>query len=446
MRFKTIGLMLMLNAYLWYIKTFYDNMRYIPAIFLIVILISGPSALIFPHSMNAFAESKVIPDYVRNTMQWYLDGVVSEKEMIAALQFLIDKKIIIISATEKSSDTGSDIIDTITVDDADFFTKAKDGITKAIDRIRADETSNLIVRSALPVIPVIGDFLLNLYDNSSKTPQNNSQILAVLEKYDAMNEDSLKKAAKGLQENKDLIQKNQYSLDHLLSDTSKLLEGQTIIIQKLSEHDKTLAEIKQLLLEKNIPAQADRKNKLQLSDDFKNQLAQKENEIKELRSEISQLTDEEPEVDVELLLQLGTADVYSEEYEDAIEKFDKVLDEEPTNLYALNEKAWTLSDLERYSEAIIWFDKVLDVEPKDDYALEGKGWALLDLGQYNDAIIWFDKAIDENPENVDAHEGKGWALLDSGDAAGAQIWCQKALDIDPDFGAQECLDVAEMEL
>jgi len=35
-----------------------------------------------------------IPDWVKNTMQWYLDGVISEDEMISAIQFLIKEGII----------------------------------------------------------------------------------------------------------------------------------------------------------------------------------------------------------------------------------------------------------------------------------------------------------------------------------------------------------------
>jgi hypothetical protein len=35
-----------------------------------------------------------IPEWVKNTMKWYVEGAVSEKEMITVLEFLIDQKII----------------------------------------------------------------------------------------------------------------------------------------------------------------------------------------------------------------------------------------------------------------------------------------------------------------------------------------------------------------
>ena len=39
---------------------------------------------------------KKIPEWVNNTMQWYLDGVISEDEMISAIQFLVQEGIIIL--------------------------------------------------------------------------------------------------------------------------------------------------------------------------------------------------------------------------------------------------------------------------------------------------------------------------------------------------------------
>ncbi len=46
-----------------------------------------------PEQASQVAEEKV-PDWVKNTMQWYLDGVISEDEMINAIQFMIKEGII----------------------------------------------------------------------------------------------------------------------------------------------------------------------------------------------------------------------------------------------------------------------------------------------------------------------------------------------------------------
>jgi hypothetical protein len=42
-------------------------------------------------------EKPKIPNWVNNTMQWYLDGIISEDEMITAIQYLVKEGIIDIS-------------------------------------------------------------------------------------------------------------------------------------------------------------------------------------------------------------------------------------------------------------------------------------------------------------------------------------------------------------
>jgi peptidoglycan/xylan/chitin deacetylase (PgdA/CDA1 family) len=60
---------------------------------------SSPKTQTDPPSLQLDAGSsdesiQKIPDWVRNTMQWYLDGAISEDEMIAAIQFLVNDGII----------------------------------------------------------------------------------------------------------------------------------------------------------------------------------------------------------------------------------------------------------------------------------------------------------------------------------------------------------------
>jgi len=52
-------------------------------------------------------ESTQIPDWVKNTMQWYLDGVISEDEFVRALQFLVNEKILVIPAADTNNDPHS---------------------------------------------------------------------------------------------------------------------------------------------------------------------------------------------------------------------------------------------------------------------------------------------------------------------------------------------------
>ena len=58
---------------------------------------------------------------------------------------------------------------------------------------------------------------------------------------------------------------------------------------------------------------------------------------------------------------------------DAIEIFNKVLELNPENEYALSNKGNALNALEKYEEAIEIFNKVLELNPDDEYALFRKG-------------------------------------------------------------------------
>jgi len=57
------------------------------------IILTFPFELVLESVESEITDSK-IPDWVKSTMQWYLDGIVSEDEMINALQFLIKEGII----------------------------------------------------------------------------------------------------------------------------------------------------------------------------------------------------------------------------------------------------------------------------------------------------------------------------------------------------------------
>ena len=52
-------------------------------------------------------------------------------------------------------------------------------------------------------------------------------------------------------------------------------------------------------------------------------------------------------------------------FQDAIKKYNIVLDKEPDNLIALNNKGYSLSKLKKYSDALVCYDKFLQINPND---------------------------------------------------------------------------------
>jgi tetratricopeptide (TPR) repeat protein len=111
--------------------------------------------------------------------------------------------------------------------------------------------------------------------------------------------------------------------------------------------------------------------------------------------------------------------------------YDKALEIDPINVYALNNKGVALGSLDRSDEAIPWFDKALEIDPIYVDALNNKGVALHYLGKYKEAITWYDKALEIDPIYVDALNNKGVALGSLGRSDEAITWFDKALEIDP---------------
>ncbi len=87
---------------------------------------------------------------------------------------------------------------------------------------------------------------------------------------------------------------------------------------------------------------------------------------------------------------------------------------EGENPYALQLKASCLNDLGRYDEAIDIFDRLLNQNPRNVFANMGKGVALMGKGKYQEAIRYFDRLLKLNPNYKEAKVYKGMALFLSG--------------------------------
>lgn len=383
--------------------------------FIIIILIS--TGFVYP-TLYAHAEESAIPVWVKNTMQWYLDGAISEKEMIAALQFLIKEKII--DLEEKTTQT---------TDDGNWLTGIQNTLTSAVKEIQGNPTADLVIKSILPVIPIAGPLLANLYENASgSTSDKNAQILKILEEYQKMDNDQLQKSFAKLEENKELIKTNQYKLNEVLIDTKLLLTGQEDIKTLLKVQGEQIAA---LLAANGIDNKVDRSKIGTISQETQMKLKEQQKEISQLKSQIEKATGEKIQVDIEQLETLANAQLYAENDEEAIEIYEEILKSDPTNFDALDGIGWALINLGKYTEAIESFKKVLAIDDEDSITLEGLGWAYLDSGNPGEAIKWFDKAITADPENPYAYESKAYALMDLERWEEAESTCDKGLEANP---------------
>lgn len=106
---------------------------------------------------------------------------------------------------------------------------------------------------------------------------------------------------------------------------------------------------------------------------------------------------------------------------DAIQFFDRVLEQDPKHAGAWNGRGICLKELGRYEEAIQAFDRVIAMAPNDEEVFYNKGEALEKMGKnandfrlYEEAIRCFDKVIEMNPYHVYAWNYRGVCLKELG--------------------------------
>ncbi len=125
-------------------------------------------------------------------------------------------------------------------------------------------------------------------------------------------------------------------------------------------------------------------------------------------------------------------------YDEAIVKFEQVLELDPDHkeakeylIYSLQDKGAQLSDQGRHSEAITCFDKAISIDPNDNVSWGIKGFVLNKQGKYSEAIICFDKAIEIKPNVQVIWAYKGTSLLNLERYSEAIICFDKAIALNP---------------
>jgi tetratricopeptide (TPR) repeat protein len=408
-------------------------MKIIPVYVIIFILISG---IIFPTGSTllnyAFAEES-IPSWLKFNAKLWANNELSDKEFMNAIKYLFEKKIIIsesIVVIESKQAIGANI----TLNDDNFFSTAKNAIAGWIGEIQKDPTANLIVKSTLPIIPVVGPLLSNLYDNVEGTPvEKNQKMLELLKEYQNMNEEGLKKSFTKLDENKEAIKNNTYKLDQVLADTKQILEITTdtnVRVQSLeAQIHLVLKKLDTISIGKSTP---------EVSPELKNQLS----EITGLASELVADPNSGAEFNTSQLEAVAKSYLLQEDFNSAIKIYDKILQQDSKNHSALIEKAWSLYDLEKYFEAKAEFDKFLIIYPQDSEGWDGKGWSALELGDIDETKNAFTESLKIDSSNADAIAGLGWAYLEEENCEMAELQFFKALNIEEgNIDAIEGLDI-----
>ncbi|CCQ89778.1 hypothetical protein NITGR_170035 [Nitrospina gracilis 3/211] len=142
----------------------------------------------------------------------------------------------------------------------------------------------------------------------------------------------------------------------------------------------------------------------------------------------------------------GSQQFLAGQYEQALDCFHTVLEEDPDNIDVLAKTGLALRNTGKAYEAIETFNHVLAAEPGNKVALRGRGWAYLQLGDAARAIPDLQFVMQNVPPGdygpwLEAARGLATALGQTGDTTGSIQVYQEILEKLPRDFVQPPLDV-----
>lgn len=127
-------------------------------------------------------------------------------------------------------------------------------------------------------------------------------------------------------------------------------------------------------------------------------------------NDMNAMLDIEPSTAQEFI-QKGTVLTITEQFEDALDCFDKALELDPNNLSALISKGNTYELMDNYEEASKVYDVVMETEVSDIYDLMSKGYVLENHQRFDDALKTYNKALKSDKNNSNILFLKGSCLI-----------------------------------
>ncbi|MEQ8168925.1 MAG: tetratricopeptide repeat protein [Candidatus Eremiobacterota bacterium] len=94
------------------------------------------------------------------------------------------------------------------------------------------------------------------------------------------------------------------------------------------------------------------------------------------------------------------------QYKEAVECFNRVLNDDPKAFKVWNNKGNALYKLGNYEKALLCYDKALEVSQDYSNAWYGKGCTLLQVKKYEEALACFNRVLALNPDDGDAKKKK----------------------------------------
>ncbi len=138
------------------------------------------------------------------------------------------------------------------------------------------------------------------------------------------------------------------------------------------------------------------------------------------------------------LLSLSRQELEKRHRGQAPESDEKVIQPQPENAEAWDDKGTTLYRNGCYDEALYAYEKALQLNPDFAAAWRGKGSTLYELGRYEAALHAFENVIERKPRDDMAWYYKGLTLYKLGRYDKALQVCEKVVQIDPHNARNWC--------
>ena len=134
-----------------------------------------------------------------------------------------------------------------------------------------------------------------------------------------------------------------------------------------------------------------------------------------------------------VLFYQGFASDSKGKYKEAIDYYDRVIELNPNNARAYNNRGVAKNELRQYQEAIADCDKAIELNPGFAEAYSNRGNAKNFLGLHQEAIADYDKTIELNPNYAETYNNRGNAKNFLGQHQKAIADYNKAIELNPGF-------------
>ncbi|MFM9264813.1 tetratricopeptide repeat protein, partial [Tychonema sp. BBK16] len=133
------------------------------------------------------------------------------------------------------------------------------------------------------------------------------------------------------------------------------------------------------------------------------------------------------------LARCGESYCLMEQYEEALQNFDRAIELDPKYTWAIARRGETYLLMKRYEEALQDFDRAIELNPKNDWAIARRGETYRLMKRYEEALQDFDRAIELDPKYtwVIATRGETYLLMKRYKEALQDF--DRAIEIDPKY-------------